>query len=84
MEDLAHESLIFGVNCHPLIKMTYVLHWICFSIINGGGWLHKMVGELSILNIAREGGPRNLRRALLMASPPPNERVLCETHFMGS
>ena len=54
-KDFAHQHLILKVNGHPLVKMTYVLYKIRFSIVYRETRLVKIARELNSLNASSEG-----------------------------
>ena len=40
------------MNCHPLVKLAYMLHRVCIAVVNGEGWLLESLGERSSFNTA--------------------------------
>ena len=46
---------------HPLVKLVYMLYWVCLTIIYGKGWLVEPPRKLSPLYPTRE---RRLRDAI--------------------
>ena len=40
------------MNCHPLVKLAYMLHRVCIAVVNGEGWLLESPGERGSFNTA--------------------------------
>ena len=51
----AHESLVFGMDGHPLVELAYVLYGVRLAIIYGKSGLVEPPRKFSPLYIACEG-----------------------------
>ena len=40
------------MNCHPLVKLAYMIHRVCIAVVNGEGWLLESPGERGSFNTA--------------------------------
>ena len=49
---------------HPLIKLAYMLYWVCPTIVYGKGWLVEPPRKLSPLYPTREGRLRDAVQCL--------------------
>ena len=38
------------MNCHPLVKLAYMLYRVCIAVVNGEGWLLESPGERGSFN----------------------------------
>ena len=51
----AHQSLVFGMDGHPLVKLAYVLYGISSTIVHSESKLMESLRKLSPFYLACEG-----------------------------
>ena len=51
----AHQSLVFGMDGHPLVKLAYMLYGVRLTIVYGESRLIESPRELSPFYLACEG-----------------------------
>ena len=51
----AHQSLVFGMDGHPLVKLTYMLYEVCSTVIHSESRLMESPRELSPFYLVCEG-----------------------------
>ena len=64
------------MNCHPLVKLAYMLHRVCIAVVNGEGWLLESLGERSSFNTASLVTLLLMGESLAWGSPRPSPVIV--------